>query len=456
MILVREKLSSAFFSDLYTFRRLRILPGALNSYDCIFQVLDTEAWMDGDLTGTLHLLPFNDIKRFMPQPEQASITAIYGPPGMRKSTILGDLIGTTILKKKRFAFLSLSDNSNWPTYAFMPQMPIKGNKAYKFVTDKMKVKPQGIPVLILNVIRDFSELEERGEVLTKYDRFLKVNDSRSFAFDFEKVLDELARIAEEFGYPGPTGLIAIRNLERSATSSQTTKRFNIEIQNATNALDSFKSWRRNHTKIPCRVSFDEVKEVQMGQAKSREQSQLGDLIEAGSNTARRHHYAMDFVGHLPGDISPRVRGFSNHVFWRNLPEERSEAKSPLATLLESLPIDPKDDPESLRESIRLLSNSESFAESGLFWWADRRRKRIEPVYPMVAPFQNQVVGKDPIEVYEHFLHMNPSIDRDKFYRKGADLKFDWVAYSADSQTKEPQDEDEDVGEAPESDENETW
>jgi hypothetical protein len=437
----RTKLRANFFSDVYTYKRLRIiLSEMLRGYNCAFQVVSNDDWMSGELSGDVELEPLLDISRFIPGAERASITSIYGPPGTHKSTILGNLVALTTLRKKLFTFMPLSDNSNWPTYAFMPQMPIPGNAAYRFVKKRMKVKPQGIPTLVLNIVTDLSVFEERGEVLTKYDRILKVSNPWSFRFDFESVLDELAKIAqEEFGYSSPSGLIAVRNMERAGTSGTTTKRFNVEIQNATNALDSFNDWRRNHTKLPCRVSFDEVKEIQMEQAKSREQSQLGDLIETAANSARRHHFAMDFVGHLPKDVSPRVRGFSNNTFWRNLPEERSEAKSPLSLLLDSLPLEPSE-ADLQREAVRLLSNNEAFANSGLFWDHDRTKKRIIPVYPMIAPFQNQVVGKDPLEIYNFYLRAHPEIDKEKFFRRKADLKYDWVGYSADAGSKEKEEE----------------
>lgn len=451
---VREYLSNVFFSEVYTYNRLKIVVAPLKSFTSPFQVLETDRWISGELSGRLNLEPFTNARSFMPAAEGPSITSVYGIPGTHKSTILGDLIALTVIQKKNFVFLPLSDNSNWPTYAFMPSMPISGNSAFRFLSKKMKLKPQGIPVLILNIVRDLSELEERGEVLTKYDRILKVSDHWSFKFDFGVVLDELAHISKEFGYSGPVGMIAVRNMERLGTSLQTNKRFNIEIQNATKSLDSFKQWRRNHSKIPCRVSFDEVKEVQMEQAKSREQSQLGDLIETAANSARRWHFAMDFVGHLPQDISRRVRGFTTNTFWRNLPEEKSEAKSPLSILLDSLPIEPENE-ELEKQAVKFLSNNQSFAESGLFWWHNKKMKGVRPVYPMVPPFQTQLPGKDPIEIYNFYLKMNPQIDRDKFFRRKADLKYDWVASSEDS-TKERDEEETEDKEIESEEEQEAW
>lgn len=429
---VREELSQNFFSDVYTYSRMNLVISPLKFWNSPFQVMETDAWISGELSGKIELKPFTELKPFMPDPEVGSISAVFGPRGAHKSTILANMIALSVLRKNHFCFLPLSDNSNWPTYAFMPQMPVPKNKAFRFLRKRMKVKPQGIPVLILNVVRDISELKQKGEVLTKYDRILKVKEPHSFRFDFEKVLDELGAIAEEFGYKGNTGLIAMRNLRRKGTRLESTKRFDIDIMAATNALDSFDDWRGNHTGSPCRLSFDEIKEVEMGQAKSREQSQLGDLIESGGDSARRHNFSMDFVGHLPADVSPRIRQFSVNIFWRNLPFDRSEAKSPVENLLGSLSVEE----EAEREAVMLFASNQKFANSGLFWWFNKTDMAIRPIYPMVPPFQGQVVGRDPIDIYNFYLKSNPQIEKEKFLRRYSDLKYDWVASSVDNVAKE--------------------
>ena len=120
-------------------------------------------------------------------------------------------------------FIPLSDNFNWPTLAFMPQMEIEGHKrdngAYYFNRD-IGIKPEGVPTLILNVVKDLDEL--LGVPLTKYDRIVKVDAYSSFKLDMNLVLRELKDIASEFGYSQPVGIIAARYSVQERTKRKRT------------------------------------------------------------------------------------------------------------------------------------------------------------------------------------------------------------------------------------------
>ncbi len=436
----REPLFHTFYEEVVVYRPTKITWAKMvGEYQCALQVIDQSTWTTGDLSGTIKATPFNF--EFMPKPRYPSITSVLGSPGGGKSTLLGALSTLLITKGKGFDFIALSDNSNWPTYAFMPQMPVPGNSALRF-NKNLGITPCGLPVLILNIVRDIAELERRGEVLTKYDRIVRTKNTRSFRVEMSSILDELGRIAEEFGYSGNTGIIAVRNLMRRGSDDKMGKRYDVEIQNAVSMLDSFNDWRRNHTKQPCGLTIDEVREAQLGQARSREGSQLGDLIESAVISARRHNFAMKFAGHVTRDLSDRTRGFTINTFWKNLPVERSEARSPLDILLDSLPLEDQEQ----AEAVRRLYHSNTLGKTRLMFWHSRLTKKIEVVQPMPAPFQSQIVGKDALEIYKFYLKSNPAVDPDKFFRRSADLKYDFIAQSASTEDEESEDEEEGEGE----------
>jgi len=423
MSLGRPRLLSTFYDETFVERRLRIVVTQLGSYSCPFQIMDRDDWLGGVLSGKIEMHPFKF--EYMPKSSRPAIQGILGLPGNGKSTLMGTFDTLTVIERKTWVLMPLPDNSNWATYAFMPQMPIPGNKAYRFNEKKLRIPPQAVPVLILNIVRDESEL--RDEVLTRYDRIVKVKDHWSFRVDVEKILDELGRIAAEFGYSKPAGIITARHLGRRGTSSVTTKRYDIEVRNAVNLLDSFYDWRRNHQKDPCRVSLDEIKEAGGDTPKSREQSQMSDLIESSVNTARRYQFAMDFIGHVTKDIPQRAREFTVNMFWRSLPEEKSDSKNSLSLLLDSYPI-----PEDEKLAVRSISRSEAFEKSRLFWWYSQVSKKINLIQPNPPPFQPQIVGKDPIEIYKFYLKMNPKVEDSWFFKDKSNLKADWVATSGDS------------------------
>jgi energy-coupling factor transporter ATP-binding protein EcfA2 len=421
--IAREPLFRTFHRDIIATRSVAVVLSKIGeAYEYAFEIVDdSSSWLSGELKGRIELQPFDFKDR--PDPEKAQATTILGPPGIGKTTILSALAGISVMKRKNVVCHFLADNTNWPTYAFLPLMPIS-RKLYNFSTQKIGTKPTGVPVLILNVVRDLSEL--RDETLTRYDRILKVKNYRSFHLEFPALIDELGRIAEEFGYSKSAGIITVRNLTRAGTA-ETTKRFSKEVQVATAMLDSFTSWRRNHAKSPFRLQFDELKETGMGRPGMQEHTQITGLIEGALVSARRQNFGMDFAGQLTQQASATVRELTLNTIFKSLPVEHSGVKSPQDILLDSLKA-----PDEEKDAIRLLEETPAFGKTRLLIWHDAHEKRFDLLHTIPPPFQPQIPGQDPKDVYDYFLAMNKQIDPEKFYRK--DLKFDWVAGDAENPT----------------------
>ena len=435
--IAREPLFKTFHRDIIAARSIAVVLSKLGAgYDYAFEIVDDpSAWLSGELKGRIELQPFDFKDR--PSADRANATTILGPPGIGKTTILSAFAGISTIKRKSVVCHFLADNTNWPTYAFLPLMPIS-RKLYNFSTQKIGTKPQGIPVLVLNVVRDLSEL--RDETLTKYDRIVKVKNYRSFHLEFPILIDELGRVAEEFGYSKPAGIITVRNLTRAGTS-ESTKRFSKEIQVATAMLDSFNAWRRNHAKDPFRLQFDELKETGMGRPGMQEHTQITSLIESALVSARRQNFGMDFAGQLTQQASSTVRELTLNTIFKGLPVEHSGVKSPQDILLDSLKASDEE-----KDAVRLLEETPAFGKTRLLIWHDAHEKEFNLLQTIPAPFQPQIPGQDPRDVYDYFLAMNKQVDQDKFYRK--ELKFDWVAGSAENPTAtdEPDEEQEERSE----------
>ena len=199
-------------------------------------------------------------------------------------------------------FIPLSDNFNWPTLAFMPQMEIEGHKrdngTYYFNRD-IGIKPEGVPTLILNVVKDLDELI--GIPLTKYDRIVKVDAYSSFKLDMNLVLHELKDIASEFGYSQPTGIIAARYLSRKGQRNEQT--YNDELVVANTLLANFLKWRVNNVSQAMRVQLDEAAEGAAAATPSSSQYLLKGTLEETIRTAQ---------------ASKSFRGNSNATCIRNL------------------------------------------------------------------------------------------------------------------------------------------
>ncbi|MGH2639333.1 MAG: ATP-binding protein [Rhabdochlamydiaceae bacterium] len=192
----------------------------LDSYSCVFQINDDYSWLGGGLPLNLGFSPYEQFE-IAPARDSSNISFLGGNPGSGKTTLLSSLACLSIRKEKQVVFIPLSDNFNWPTLAFMPQMEIEGHKrdnpAYDF-NKGIGIKPEGVPTIILDVVKDMDEL--LGVPLTKYDRIVKVDAYSAFKLDMDLVLRELKDVSAEFGYSEPAGIIAARYLYRKGTKNK--------------------------------------------------------------------------------------------------------------------------------------------------------------------------------------------------------------------------------------------
>ena len=112
-------------------------------------------------------------------------------------------------------------------------------------------------------------------------------------------------------------------------------------------------------------------------------------------------------------------------------------------LLDSLPLEY---PEQA-DAVRGLYHSSAFAKTRLMFYHSRQTNMIRVVQTMPATFQPQVGEKDPIDVYNFYLKMNPSVNRDTFFRRKNDLKYDFTATSADPESRSDEEEETDDGDS---------
>ena len=365
--------------------------------DAIFQTIDQDFWRSGELTGTVEAY-FDFDFRYMPSPQYAVVSFFAGDPGSGKSTILSRLAAQTVIEHKAPVLIPLSETSNWPTLAFMPYMKMPGNLSYSFCAEEVEIPPQGVPVLILNIVDNMDVLS--GEVMTKYDRIIKVEKYENFAIDIPDCLNELQMIAEgpEFGYDRPAGIIAVRNLGRQWTDDKTHKPVDMELRNAINVWYSALAWKMKHTQMPMRSILDEAADAGTNNPSMRENVQMRNQIEKGVRSARRFGMAMDIATQLTREISPQVRRLAANTFWRGLTSDRSDAESPLENLLATFACDDED-----KEIVRQMTMSKIFQRKQakhLMFWYNRLNHEINLVQPMPSPFMPQIVSKENDDIYK--------------------------------------------------------
>ena len=376
----------------------------LEKYSCAFQITKGYAWMSGMLPNEIQMEPYNFSLK--PSNESSNVTFISGLHGSGKTTLLSGIAALAVLEYRQVVLNVLAENTNAMTLAFLPQFEIpdkkRANPTCSFIKE-LGIKPQGVPVLILDIVKDLDELNEQP--LTTYDRVIRVEDYENFSLDIDKVLAELKIISQKFGYSTACGIVTVRNLGRKGTG------YDCELKNAISVLNAFLKWRVNNKRHPFRLQIDEAAEAGTSQAYSVENISMKQRLEEAIRTTRRGNFAMDIATQLTGEISPTVRNETANNFWKNLRETGERRRSPLDVLLDSLSLE-----EGFINSIKMLNKDPQFRNSYLMFWHEMSTMELNVIQPVPPPFMVQVSDMSILEVYKAYLKSHP--DEEDFILKG--------------------------------------
>lgn len=340
-----------------------------------------------------------------------------------KTTLLSALACLGVLREGQVVFIPRSDDYNWPTTAFLPQMEIEGHKkdnlAYYFNRD-IGIKPQGVPTIILDIVKDLDQLV--NVPLTKYDRIIRVDAYSSFELDMNLVMKELRDVAAEFGYSDTRGIIAVRNLSQASTSGQdeNSKQVSYDLITANTILSTFLKWRVNNPEIPMRIQLDEAADTNTAQTKSGEQFRLKETIEKAIRAARRGNMCMEIATQLANEISTAVKSETVNNFFKNLKENRDRKKSQLESMLQQLDLD-----EETKLAVKSLQRDPNFVNSRAIFWHSTRLQRLSLIYTMPPTFAPQIPSMSTGELYRYYLRKNRDVaDEAQFLMKEPEVWID--------------------------------
>ncbi len=379
-------------------KALKVTLTPLEKYSCAFQIVKGYSWMSGMLPSEISLEPYDfDLK---PSNESSNVSFLSGLHGSGKTTLLSAMAALSVLKYKQVVLNVLAENTNAMTLAFLPQFEIpdkkRANPTFQVIKE-LGIKPEGFPVLILDIVKSLDELN--GQSLTTYDRVIRVEDYENFSLDIDLVVDELGMISRKFGYSTPCGIVTVRNLGRKGTG------YDYELQNAVSVLNSFLKWRVSHKSLPFRLQIDEAAEAGTSQAYTVENISMKQRLEEAIRTTRRGNFAMDIATQLTGEISPTVRNETANNFWKNLRETGERRRSPLDVLLDSLSLE-----EGLINSIKMLNKDPQFRGSHLMFWHEMEEMELNLIQPMPPPFMVQVSEMNILDVYKAYLKSHPEVE----------------------------------------------
>ena len=362
-----------------------------------------QLWESGQLSKQLTLEPVYKLPVF-PKADAAAIQAIYGPSGSGKTFLMCSLASYGILSKHELVFSLLNDETSTFSLACMPLFAYSRDTSFlvKFLKETLGVEPQGVPTITLTFLKPGEKIGQvDNHPPTIYDRVVVVENPRSFEFDLQKAVDELAAVAEQYGFKRPVGIIGVRNLSRVDENAKT----NIDVEVATQLLHHFNVWRKNHMSIPMRVFIDEVSYLAPSQSAISDAYHSGQSLSDFAKEARRDHVAVELATQVPIEIMSELRNASTNVFFRDLAMNKDKARSPIDFLLESLQL--KD--QSLRFVARDINNRKMLKKGFWFWYhaAAGSLNIIKPCPPSFCIFDPEA-KRAPKQIFKRYEKLTGS------------------------------------------------
>jgi hypothetical protein len=255
-------------------------------WPCSFYVLDRETW----LTGLREITPesFKPMKEFKygSTGTRPGITLILGKQGVGKTTAKNTIIRSAV-EDGAIVIAPRSDERNQASLYCLRELGLtkEGRAVEAFLLDKPRVKPHGIPTMIVSVTRPSDREALSRFPLTKFDRVI-VRRGPNFHIDFDELFKEAQRVHDMFPQPKPRGMaIVFRYLGREEESGAS----NYEQLVGGSVIMNLRRWRQTHTRIPVIFDLDELQDLlprssTRGEAASDTSAIAGQLLKALKHT----------------------------------------------------------------------------------------------------------------------------------------------------------------------------
>jgi hypothetical protein len=334
----------------------------LGGYYAPCLIVPRRLWESGQISKDLTLEPVYKFPVF-PRADKTAIQAAYGPSGSGKTFLLSAIACYGILSKHEMIFSVLNDKTNTFALACMPLFSYSRDtmNLLKLLKETLEIEPQGVPSITITILRRGERVKTiESHPPTIYDRVMEVENPKSFNLDFQAAVDELKAVSEKYGSSRPVGFIGIRNLDRIDSDAKS----NVDVQIATNVLNQFDTWRKNHLANPARLFIDEISYLAPSQYAISDAYHSGQSVSDFVKEARRDRVSVDIATQLPLEILPELRNASTNVFFRNLAMSKDKSRSPIDFLLDSLQL--KD--TSIRVVAREINNRKMLGKGFWFWY----------------------------------------------------------------------------------------
>jgi len=352
------------------------------------------SWSSGRLMGEVTLTPI----RFMPvftSQEMGSINAFFGEAGSGKTLFFQALATYSILRHGGdIVFVPLCDDSNQPALACLPcfecgseRSDLEESRRRLKKLELLGLSPTGLPTLMLNFLTPGDRHLLEAEPVTVFDRIIEVEDPKSFQLDWNSIMSELRRIALQYGFKTPRGIVAVRNLGRLS------ERENVEIQVAHQLIWQLMDWMER-SRISARLQVDEIHEIAPSQVRlaPSDQYRMGGMMSTLLKRARRKGLSVDFSSQMLEAVIPELRELSTNVFWRELPPEQLDLLVKQVVML----------PRDLMEVVKELNVGPTLKGTYLWNWYHKPARSFSLVEACLPPHMLHLRGTSNLEVFKAY------------------------------------------------------
>jgi hypothetical protein len=359
--------------------------------------LERRCWESGSFSSNLAYMLCRDLP-IHPKYNFGAIVLFFAPQGSGKTFSESAIITDAYLNTGEFIFSPLGDKSNNFTTACIPLFKYSRRtaKLHKILTETLGVKPQGIPMVHLTVLKKDEKIEDKQlNPPTIFDVILEVNDYDTLEVPFDKIFERLREVNEWYGNQGESkGIITIRNLDRYNRATNT----NIDLRILTIALDQFGKYRKGHPKPPGRVFIDELSysaasQIDIG---GSDASRSAGIIDDNAKETRRNNAAFDGATQIPKEVIGNLRKGMTVCFFKELGQSNDKQNSEIDFVLGMLKLQDN----QLRPVIRRL-NEAGLPDGAWFGW-DRPSREIHVYKPCPPCFTLNDTERTPYQILSKY------------------------------------------------------
>lgn len=334
------------------------------------------------LQGTIPLIPLDDPRDLFltAREKMVPITAVYGPMGAGKTSLLDSLACWRI--DRNYVVFRPTMPRDQGLVACLPVMPFM-KRDWNYLTKQLKLTPRGYPCKFLNIYEKESDIN-KNTVYTAHDVKIHVDSLDNFQLPWKKLLMGM-----------PAGYLLGRQLDDPQRT---------DLMRASE-IRSFFEYRQNDRSRKIVFSTDEVWQIYSAMINTREEALVIREMQEHLNDVRGLNLAFDFATVRPASLQPEILEYVTTFLFGELRESGVErARSSRGRMFEAIRSRLPDSEKVFLPLVEKIMENVSLGQNHLFFMLGQEG-RLRLIRAMLPPHSIETPGMEAKRQFELYKEM---------------------------------------------------